>query len=359
MHGKDRIHYLDGHRGLAILLVIFFHAYVRWVDLLPFGNSFAEFQPFKYGWMGVQLFFLISGFVILMTLERCTNIKSFFYRRWIRLFPAMLICCIFIYLTASFFWERPAGKPAVESLLPALTLIDTTWWSAFLHHEIKPLEGAFWSIYVEFKFYAFAAIVYYWRGRAFLFGALIAAFLLTVVSKIGVKIIDHELINFLYNVTKTLSFEHFGWFTSGAAFYVFTQKKDSKWFIFALGMAIICSALLRGFQIEVFIAASLISIIFAASIISPLIQRILNIKILQFFGFISYPLYLIHENIMISTIIKISPFINPNFYWVAPLLAIAFIATMAYLITKFAEPKVKNLIGSSQKLFLTSSRAQS
>ena len=74
-----RINYLDGHRGIAILLVIMFHAYSRWSHLIVYDNDLSQFPVFQYGYLGVQLFFMISGFVILMTLEKCNNILSFIY----------------------------------------------------------------------------------------------------------------------------------------------------------------------------------------------------------------------------------------------------------------------------------------
>lgn len=49
----SRIDFLDGMRGVAILLVIGFHAYARYPDLMPFGNKFATFPVFQYGWLGV------------------------------------------------------------------------------------------------------------------------------------------------------------------------------------------------------------------------------------------------------------------------------------------------------------------
>src|ERR1051326_635169 len=90
-----RIAALDGFRALAILLVLFYHYTVRWAPPLdpaphlPSGRMFDGFVPLEYGWFGVELFFVISGFVILMTLERCRNLPDFLLRRFARLWPAM------------------------------------------------------------------------------------------------------------------------------------------------------------------------------------------------------------------------------------------------------------------------------
>src|SRR5258707_5399491 len=127
-----RVEYLDGLRGIAIGLVVLFHAYARWPEIVPFGNEFASVWLFSYGFLGVELFFLISGFVILMTLTKCANFSEFILRRWLRLFPAMLISSIFLMATASSFYERPGGVPVVRALLPRLTFVSPDWWAWLL-----------------------------------------------------------------------------------------------------------------------------------------------------------------------------------------------------------------------------------
>ena len=77
----NRIQFLDGLRGIAILLVICFHSYTRWPKFVPYGHQFSDFYLFKYGYLGVQLFFLISGFVILMLLEKNKTFIQFIYKR--------------------------------------------------------------------------------------------------------------------------------------------------------------------------------------------------------------------------------------------------------------------------------------
>ena len=66
---KNRIEYLDGMRGGAIILVFLFHAFARWPTIVPYRNVYADISCVKYGWLGVELFFMISGFVIFMTVS--------------------------------------------------------------------------------------------------------------------------------------------------------------------------------------------------------------------------------------------------------------------------------------------------
>lgn len=66
---KQRLEYLDGLRGLAILWVLLYHFFSRWAELIPFGSTYQQWLIFEMGDLGVNLFFLISGFVIFMTLN--------------------------------------------------------------------------------------------------------------------------------------------------------------------------------------------------------------------------------------------------------------------------------------------------
>ena len=130
--------------------------------------------------MGVQLFFLISGYVIFMSLERSGGVGDFMMRRWLRLFPAMLTCSIFIYATAGAFL-RPSGQPGLRDLIPGLTFTEPDWWAAFFGSPQGVLEGSFWSLFVEVKFYAVVSIVFYLASEGAAIAVLIGMFLAPLV----------------------------------------------------------------------------------------------------------------------------------------------------------------------------------
>ncbi len=326
-----RINYLDGLRGVAILLVLGFHAYSRWPLLVPYGSEYAMFPIFKLGWLGVQLFFLISGFVIFMTLDKTECFKVYIYKRWLRLFPAMLLASILIYLTAPFFNERPAGQPYILDLLPGLTFIESGWWSRLVGMNISGLEGVFWSLYVEFKFYIIAGAIYFYLGRVSLVPGLVLLFVCSIGISAISSISDIWVINFAQKVSSSvLSLQYFGWFAAGAAFYLYHQSKAEKWFIFALCISLLSSIFVKNLSIYPAIAALMISSLFAISLKSSLIQSILTNRILLFFGFVSYPLYLIHENAMISMVIKFPEFLPwlPSFFY--PIISVTMLSAVAY-----------------------------
>lgn len=340
-----RINYLDGLRGVAILLVIVFHAYSRWPEIMPYGNQFEMFPLFKLGWLGVQLFFLISGFVIFMSLDRKDSFTSFIYKRWVRLFPAMLIASFLIFFTAPIFHERPAGNPSLLSLLPGLTFIEPSWWGNILGLKVAPLEGAFWSLYVEFKFYVVAGAIYFFMGRKFLAPSLIASFVFSLLFSWLSSASSFWGFNIANQICSALSFRHFGWFSAGLLFYLYHQSKNEKWLFSALAISILSSITVKSyFNVFAIIASLMIVGLFSASFKISFLQRILEKRLFIFFGFISYPLYLIHENAMVSMIIdspKYTPWLYPFFY---PFLPITVLTFVAYSIAKFFEPKCRELI---------------
>ncbi|HTD39422.1 MAG TPA: acyltransferase family protein, partial [Mucilaginibacter sp.] len=82
---KHRIELLDSFRFIAILSVMLFHFTYSWTARDPYGKFFLHI--FHYGYLGVQFFFMISGFVISYTLENTPNLLSFYKNRFSRLFP--------------------------------------------------------------------------------------------------------------------------------------------------------------------------------------------------------------------------------------------------------------------------------
>ena len=105
MDGKNsliRIVELDAIRGIAALMVVLYHYTTWYVQSVGFSSTAPLFE-FWQGRLGVYLFFIVSGFVIFLTLEKCDNIKSFIVSRVARLYPAYWVCVIItfslLYLT--------------------------------------------------------------------------------------------------------------------------------------------------------------------------------------------------------------------------------------------------------------------
>lgn len=341
----SRIEYLDGFRGVAILLVVLFHAFARWPDRVPYGDEYADIFFIKYGWLGVNLFFMVSGFVIYMTLEKCNSVGEFLWRRWLRLFPAMFVVSIIVYFTGEFF-ERPAGVPVLQDLIPGLLFIEPIWIGDLFGVKQGVLVGAFWSLFVEVKFYLIFGTVFYLGGRGWAKIALAVAFF----SSFGVMFVNHflnywylDLLSKWFDVY--FSFKYFGWFLIGALIYEQQNKPHRLNLIFITVLAVVSSFYSSVARHDATMLYALLVIgLFLSSIYLPLLQRILASKFLLFFGFISYPLYLIHENIMVFTIGKIGGAMQPLPDFLIPIFPIAALALFAYIIARRVEPALRRRI---------------
>jgi peptidoglycan/LPS O-acetylase OafA/YrhL len=88
----DRLFALDGLRAVAVLLVVFHHYFYTLPQFYPYGGTFTKVPFFQYGYLGVYLFFIISGFVIALTLQSCERPRDFALKRFARIWPALVVC---------------------------------------------------------------------------------------------------------------------------------------------------------------------------------------------------------------------------------------------------------------------------
>lgn len=340
----NRLLFIDGLRGIAIILVLLYHSYADWPKELPYHQQYAEIFLFHFGKYGVQLFFIISGFVIAMTLVKCKSFFDFLYRRWLRLFPAMLVGSLLILITAPLFTQRPYGIPHLQDLLPGLTFIEPEFFRLFFDKDQKILEGLFWTLFVEVKFYILAGLMYFTIGPKKMIAVLVALFFSTIVFEFAKPHLSLALSDQLRVLLHYLNWTHYGWFATGALFYQYYASKDMRYWFAALLIALIAARCLGGFPTKSMIYMTILVLIFAFSMFNIIMQTVLSNKILVFIGFISYPLYLVHENETISMINQIHdryPLLPNILLPVVPtLLSIA----AAWIIARFLEPYTRNLI---------------
>jgi peptidoglycan/LPS O-acetylase OafA/YrhL len=349
---QDRIQFLDGLRGVAILWVMLFHSYVRWPEFFPFGNRYSGQPLLAYGWLGVQLFFLISGFVIFMTLERSTSFGNFIWRRWLRLFPAMLLCSIFIFVTAGIFHERPAGAVRLLDLLPGLIFTDPQWLYVAFGFPGGPVEGAFWTLFVEVKFYVVAGLLYFSVGGKKAIAGLLALFSLWLGLLVFKRLQPAVDIHEWQYIMQFFAFQYFGWFAAGALFFRYVQNQDRSVLAFAVLVAVASAAAENNsYQRYVPLLALSVVVAFTAGVVSKTVQRLLSNRVVLLLGFVSYPLYLVHENMLVASIIKLghaAPWMPPA---LIPILPMLWVTGVAWLVARFAEPwlreKLRGLVRMS------------
>jgi peptidoglycan/LPS O-acetylase OafA/YrhL len=141
----QRIPQLDAVRGIAILVVML-------------HNSGAFPRLFAQGWMGVDLFFVLSGFLItgilLDTKQSESYFKNFYIRRCLRIWPLYYAALFFMFVLVPFL--RPSEASTV------FTARSSPWWAytLFLQNFLVPIPtaatgllGVTWSLAVEEQFY--------------------------------------------------------------------------------------------------------------------------------------------------------------------------------------------------------------
>ena len=340
-----RIKSLDGLRGLAICLVLAFHSYARWPELIPWVTTNKEFLFVKLGFLGVELFFLISGFVIYMTLEKCHSFSEFIFRRWLRLFPAMLIATILVYSTSFFLTERPNGNIKFFDIFSGLLFIQDIILNKIQNLvEIKTIEKAFWSLFVEVKFYFIFGMLYFYNQNTALRN-LIFIFLLSFSYVVFGKIYPTWSLGVIDKVLFVLfDLRYFGWFCVGALLYK-AHSTNNNIMRYASAVLMVPTILIMfGRSEELIIACAVVYLLFFLTINNRFLSHIFSIKPLVFIGFISYPLYLIHENAMVALTIKTHNNFTSIPDFMTPWPGIVVITFFAYIVAKYLEPFTKSMV---------------
>lgn len=147
---------LDGVRGIAILIVLLHH----FESILPGSNLAVNLlkATFYMGWSGVDLFFVLSGFLItgiLVDTKQAKNYFSSFYaRRVLRICPLY-----YSVLTFMVFMARAINRPALDNIMPLRSdqiyyfFYLNNWWVLLKDKWHANIIGHFWSLAVEEQFY--------------------------------------------------------------------------------------------------------------------------------------------------------------------------------------------------------------
>lgn len=146
-----RAYEVDLLRFVAAMVVLVYHYAFRGAGADGFSPlSYPWFMPAaQYGTLGVDFFFMISGFVITMSAEGAT-LREFIVSRVVRLFPAFWVCCTITAL-ASIVSAQPMFQPALGQYLVNMTMLA----GAF---GVPYVDGVYWSLTVELSFYALVAV---------------------------------------------------------------------------------------------------------------------------------------------------------------------------------------------------------
>ncbi|GAA1975789.1 acyltransferase family protein [Kitasatospora viridis] len=150
---KPRLYVLDGLRLLAALLVMTWH--YAGLELFPQvwdGNPKHKMPKLheigQYGWIGVEIFFIISGFVICMSCWG-KSVGEFVTSRITRLFPAYWFCMLgtaLVLYTTNMSWTKDITKGGYINVLTNLTMMQAGAGEG-------DVDGVYWTLWVEMRFY--------------------------------------------------------------------------------------------------------------------------------------------------------------------------------------------------------------
>ncbi|MEE2879513.1 MAG: acyltransferase family protein, partial [Pseudomonadota bacterium] len=155
---RQHLYGLDLVRFGSAFLVLLFHL-STFSKISPTHVAAADERAFDWlgwvgvsGWVGVEVFFVISGFVIAASAEN-SNARDFIIKRGIRVFPALWICSL-IALSVSLAWGMPTGE-ALNAFVR----------SALLSPQGPYIDGVVWTLVLEAVFYVYVAFLILLGGR--------------------------------------------------------------------------------------------------------------------------------------------------------------------------------------------------
>lgn len=287
-----RVNELDLLRFFAALAVVFHHFSLNGfaIDSMTIMPYLSLASVSKYGYLGVEFFFMISGFVILMTASS-GNLKKFTISRLVRLYPAFWVCC-----TITFAITLAIGA-SEYSATPRQYLFNMTMLSEFF--DVPPMDGVYWSLFIELRFYALVAIL-------LIFGRIQQAeffIIFWLIATIMLEIFPNYWLRYFFIVDYSV------FFIAGATFFLIWAK-GITWIRSIVIAVAWCYAVylttdeVNEVEIRIrndlspYIIATIISAFFAVmSLVSFKRTGMLGHSNWIWIGALTYPLYLIHQNI--------------------------------------------------------------
>ncbi|MEG1581491.1 MAG: acyltransferase [Bacteroidaceae bacterium] len=374
---KPHYHLLDGLRGVAALLVLWYHLFE--------GYAFAggtRIEIFHHGYLAVDFFFILSGFVIGYAYDdrwkRTFTLKEFIQRRLIRLHPMVLLGAVLGVVTfclqGSVQWD---GTPIATSLL-LLSFLCTLFFLPALpgasyevrgNGEMFPLNGPCWSLFFEYIGNLLYALflrrlsTQALRVLVVLLGVSLAAFAIFDVSGYGNIGVGWTLdgVNFAGGLLRMLFpfsmglllSRHFKPIRVRGAFWICTAILTLLFSVpYLEGVAPIC---INGVY-EAFCILFVFPLLICLGASGTTTDQT-STQICSFLGNISYPLYVIHYPILYlfyAWLIRNQYFTFAQ-TWIVALSVYALCVLLAYLSLKRYDEPVRNYLA---KRFLSKSQGK-
>lgn len=335
-----RIALIDGVRLIAALVVVLYH-YTAWHHDRWMKPAAVEAWPnlahlTVYGNMGVQLFFIISGFVILLSSYGRTKAR-YIGSRVGRLYPAYWVGVLLTGSLVMFVWQKPGPTLNAWEVLFNLTMFQ----GAF---KIENVDGVYWTLWSELRFYIMILILMSlkWLTPQ---KVLIFAFLWPVVS-LGFHLAFPDGPAQIW-VDQILQPKYAGLFTGGMAMFLI-YKFGHSWARWAV---LLVSATIGAYHTSIYgpheakefvgieppaIAYWLIVLGFFALMAVITLTPLSRVQFagLKTAGAITYPLYLLHQ-VIGWWLIGLFSHDLPR--WITLIIVIGLVGTAAWLINRYVE----------------------
>ncbi|GAB3979037.1 acyltransferase [Actinoallomurus acanthiterrae] len=349
-----RLRELDLLRFVAAAAVMLHHFTGVPAPEWPGGNARTIFpglgQVTRFGFLGVELFFLISGFVILMSAwDR--RVGDFAVSRVVRLFPAYWVSVVLslaAYLAFhSYVPFGPGTDGPIRRFLPNLTMLQEGIGS-------QRMEVVYWTLYVELHFYALIAL-FVWRGITY---SRCVAFM-TGWLLLSVFAMEADF-GFLKVV---LLWRYAPFFVAGMGFFLIYRFGGNLivWLLIAASWALGCyydvkynfpDFIVPGVS-EYVIPAGVTLVFVIMALVATHRLAWLRWRGLTLLGMLTYPLYLVHQTVSRTLVPRLYPHMSR---WAVLGVLIAVALVSAYLIHRLVEVPAQRVLRRRLKTALAQIR---
>lgn len=332
---------LDGLRGVAIILVVFHH-------------NFGFIRQSYFGWLGVDLFFVLSGFLITDILLREINsphlLRNFYMRRALRILPLYYVSLsLFLFIAAPLTDTRLHWDYYLDNQFFIWTHLQN-WLYIFRNPGNAEILNHYWSLAVEEQFYIFwplVILVLKKPRRLLYFISLLLA--IVILFRLGLWLYKIETL-FYYNL---YTFTRIDGICIGCLvallahlnFYSIRKYTTSIVIGFALANFLfffINREFDYSFPYLALVGYTTFGMIFGLLVYetvtreTPLLNRVLDTALLRFFGRISYGLYIFHWPVYLLTRSYCTPALEQELGKNAGQIAISIAATLLAILISWS-----------------------